>query len=110
MTATEVRLLSETEFQSTFTAPMIRLQQDEEPPFDFWSYFDRIPAADFCGHDCSSGRVTYVYRHPSSRFEHVLVDSDSRDVFMVLVLDRESNVVLGHRLLNLPALYGLTDE
>ena len=89
---------------------MVRVQQDDQPPFDFWGYFDQIPSADFSGHDCSSGSVTYVYRHPSGRFEHVLVDSDTRDVFMVVVLDRQNGVVLGHRLLDLPRLYGLTDD
>jgi hypothetical protein len=89
---------------------MKRVAQDEEPPFDFWSYFEQIPSADFAGHDCSSGRVTYVYRDPSGRFEHVLVDSETRDVFMVLVLDRERHTVFGHRLLDLPALYGLRQE
>jgi hypothetical protein len=103
-------VLSETEFQNTFGAPMKRAAQDDEPPFEFWSYFEQIPSADFAGHDCSSGRVTYVYRDPSGRFEHVLVDSEARDVFMVLVLDRERHAVLGHRLLDLPALYGLTQE
>ena len=81
--------------------------QGEEPPFDFWPYFDSIPAADFEGHDCSAGAVTYVYRHPSGRFEHVLVDSEDRNVFMVLVLDRDAQTVVGHRLLDLPRLYGL---
>jgi hypothetical protein len=105
-----MRLLSEAEFQSTFASPMMRLAQDADPPFDFWPYFDEIPAEDFSGHDCSSGRVTYVYRDASGRFEHVLVDSENRDIFMVLVLDRETNVVLGHRLLDLPKLYGLTSD
>ena len=103
-------LLSEAEFRATFAAPMTRLPQDLEPPFDFWPYFDQIPRAEFSGHDCSSGTVTYVYRHPSGRFDHVLVDSKTPDVFMALVLDREAMVVLGHRLLDLPALYGLTRE
>ena len=97
-------LLSETDFQRTLAEPMTRVAANDEPPFDFWAYFDQIPDADFAGHDCSSGTVTYVYRHPSGRFEHVLVDSESRDVFMALVLDRERRVVLGHRLLDLPAL------
>ena len=100
-------LLSEREFQRTFAEPMTRVAQNEEPSFDFWVYFDQIPDADFSGHDCSSGTVTYVYRHPSGRFEHVLVDSETRDVFMVLVLDCDRRVVLGHRLLDLPTLYGL---
>jgi hypothetical protein len=103
-------LLSEAEFQRTFANPMTRVAQDEQPLFDFWPYFDQIPSADFSGHDCASGNVTYVYRNPSGRFDHVLVDSETRDVFMVLVLDRDMGAVLGHKLLDLPALYGLKQD
>ena len=87
---------------------MQRVGSGEEPPFDFWPYFEAIPAADFEGYDCSAGSVTYAWRHPDGRYEHVLINADDRDVFMVLVLGRHAKRVVGHRLLNLPALYGLT--
>ena len=87
---------------------MVRVK-DEAPPFDFWPYFDAIPNGDFEGFDCSPGEVTYVYRTSDERFEHILVNSTDRNVFMALVLDRAANAVLGHRLLNLPVLYGLRD-
>ena len=102
-----MKRLSESDFQVTFAAPMQRLRGEAAPPFDFWPYFDAIPPADFEGYDCAAGRVTHVYRHPGGRYEHVLVDSSDPDVFMVLVLDRQARQVVGHRLLNLPALYGL---
>ena len=103
-------LLSEAEFRHTLAEPMTRVSQDEKPAFDFWPYFDQIPTADFSDHDCSSGNVACVYRHPSGRFEHVLVDSETRNVFMVLVLDRDRLAVLGHRLLDLPTLYGVKQD
>src|SRR5688572_4933727 len=103
-------MLSAAEFNETFKPPMQRAGPDEGPPFDFWPYVEAIPEADYGGHDCSDGSVTYVYRDPSGRYEHVLLDSDDRDVFMVVVLDREAKRVLGHRLLDLPTLYGLDAE
>lgn len=42
----EAKLRSEAQFNSTFGASMLRLSRDEEPPFDFWSYFNRIPSSD----------------------------------------------------------------
>jgi hypothetical protein len=103
-------LLSEAEFLATFNAPMRQAGPDDEPPFDFWEYVEAIPARDFEGRDCSEGSVRTVYRDASGRYEHVLIDSDDREVFMVVVLDRESKTVLGHRLLDLPRLYGLRDD
>lgn len=86
---------------------MQRLPPSGEPPFDYWDYFDSIPSADFEQHDCSAGTVTYVWEHPTRRFQHVLVDSEDKNVFMVLVLDIDSQSVLGHRILDLNQEYGL---
>jgi hypothetical protein len=99
--------LSESEYSNTFQSPMRRVPAEEGPPFDFWPYVDLIPQADYEGHDCSAGKVRWVYQHPTGRYEHVLISSENKDIFMVLVLDRKNGVVLGHRLLNLLTEYGL---
>jgi len=99
--------LSEEEFFATMEEPMRRLSQGAEIPFDFWNYFEAIPLADFAGVDCSAGVVTYVWEHPDGNFQHVLVDSEQKNVFMVLVLDLTSRSVLGHRLLNIGREYGI---
>lgn len=44
---------------------------------------------------------------PNGNCQHVLVNSEDKNVFMVLVLDLASRSVLGHRLLNLNQEYGL---
>ena len=103
-------LLSEPEFLGTFTAPMRQVGGDDEPPFDFWPYVDAIPDGDFEGRDCSEGAVSLAWRNATGRYEHVLIDSDDPEVFMVVVLDRESKTVVGHHLLDLPRLYGLRDD
>ena len=89
--------------------PTQRLGLDEEPPFDFWPYFEAVPVEDFEDYDCSPGAVTYVWQVAGGRYQHVLVNSDDRDVFMVLVLDLQTNQVAGHHLLDLPGLYALRD-
>lgn len=99
--------LSEAEYLATMAEPMTRLPSTARAPFLFWDYFDAIPSEDFEGHDCSEGRVNYVWQDPSKSFLHVLVDSDDKNVFMVLVLDIPNGRVLGHRLLDLNREYGL---
>jgi hypothetical protein len=101
-------LLSEEKYRQTFAPPMTRVLGNEAPPFNFWPYFEQIPLGDFAGHDCSPGIVTYVLRDPSERYEHVLVDSERRDILMALVLDRENLTVVGHRLLELPGMSELS--
>ena len=81
---------------------------DSEPPFDFWPYFDQIPASHFRGHDCSEGTVDYAYTTDCGSYQHVLINSQTKNVFMVLVLDLHHSSVLGHRLLNLNDEYGIS--
>lgn len=107
--ATRVRRLTEAEFKATSGEPMRRVAPDEGPVFDFWPYFEAIPEEDFEGFDCSAGSVSWVWEHPDGLYQHVLVDSEDRDVFMVLVLDLGVKLVIGHRLLDLPREYGLRD-
>ncbi len=100
--------LSEAEYKSTFSEPMKRLGQDENPLFDFWAYFDLIPIEDFEGFHCSEGNVDYAWRNATDSFDHVLINSEDNNVFMVLVLDLKNKKVVGHRLLNLDKEYGIS--
>jgi hypothetical protein len=42
-----------------------------------------------------------------NHFQHVLVNSEDKNLFMILVLDIANRKVLGHRLLELNLEYGL---
>jgi hypothetical protein len=66
-----------------------------------------IPPEDFGGHDFSAGAVPYAWRMPDSTYEHVLVQCETPNVFLVLVLDLIGRSVAGHHLLDLNRLYGL---
>lgn len=102
--------LSESEFKSTAGSPMRRLGPEAEPPADVWPYFEEIPPEDFEGHDCSDGSVTYVWENPEGSYQHVLVDSRVKNVFMALVLDVHGRRVVGHHLLDLRRLSGVKKE
>lgn len=75
---------------------------------DFWDYFDTLPAEDLGGHDFSEGRVSSVYAMLGTAYQHVLVECDTPDVFLVLVLDVPAGAVAGHHLLDLNRIYGLS--
>ncbi|WP_433614908.1 hypothetical protein ACQP2P_09970 [Dactylosporangium sp. CA-139114] len=96
-----MRLLSEDEYRATMEPEPVQLGPDDEPPFDFWPYFDEIPEADLRGHDFSEGQVTYAWHMPRGNRQHVLVNCERANVFLVIVLDLNHNVVLGHYLLDI---------
>lgn len=99
--------LTEPEFRATFADPMQRVALDAEPPVQFWAYFDAIPADDFASHDCSVGSVSYAWTDATGSFQHVLIDTEDKNIFMAIVLDLRNASILGHRLLNLNHEYGL---
>ncbi|MBK6370258.1 MAG: hypothetical protein IPF64_10655 [Flavobacteriales bacterium] len=93
------------EFMNEVGSPLRRLPEDAVPPFDFWDYVERIPVEDYAG--CNSlGTVQYVYEDPAQRYLLVNLDTDDKNVFMVVVLDIRSNCVHGHLLLDLNKEYG----
>lgn len=100
--------LNQSEFDATYSDPMRRVPLDAEPPFDFWVYFDEIPEDEFQGHDCSECAVDYAYTSGCGNFQHVLLNSQTQNVFMVLVLNLGQQEVVGHRLLNLNDEYGIS--
>ena len=63
-----------------------------------------IPASDFGGHDFSDGNVNYAWQMPAGHRQHVLVNCETPNVFLVLVLDLTAGEVLGHYLLD---IYGV---
>ncbi|XVU23970.1 hypothetical protein ACQPZJ_43165 [Actinoplanes sp. CA-054009] len=102
-----VRHLTEAEFKATTAPEPERVGVDEPPPFDFWEYFEAIPAEDFREHDFSAGRVSNAWTMRGTGYQHVLVECERPNVFLVLVLDVPARVVTGHHLLDLNRLYGL---
>lgn len=102
----KVTYLDEPAFQATFVEPIQSVENDVDPVLDFWPYFAAIPPEDFNGHDCSAGLVDSVYRM-SDRFEHVMVRSNTKNVFMTIVIDLRDESVAGHRLMDFNELYGL---
>jgi hypothetical protein len=102
-----MKLLTEPEFRARFADPMRQVPLDAEPPFDFWGYFDSISSTDFAGHDCSASRVSYSWIDATGHFQHVLINTEDKNTFMVVVLDLSNRSVFGHRLLDLNHEYGL---
>ena len=101
------RALSEEEFERFFEPPMRDVTTTADPILDIWPYVDSLDSSelgDIIAHD-----VAFVYRHPKDGFEHVLIDTCAEDVHLVIVVDRQERVIVGHHLLNLRKKYGLLD-
>jgi hypothetical protein len=88
-----MKRLSEDEYLATMGATPRRVLPEEPPPVDFWPYFDQLTADELDGHDFSEGRVTFVWEMPG--WQHVLVDSEETNTFLVLVLNLDTRKFTG---------------
>lgn len=76
-------------------------------PVDIWPYVDEIPRDDVLPFDITGQDVEYVYRTSDDRFDHVLIPSKTKNVYLVVVVDLQAQSVYGHHVLNLNEKYGL---
>ncbi|HEY7119980.1 MAG TPA: hypothetical protein VH475_25555 [Tepidisphaeraceae bacterium] len=100
-------LLGEEQFLATFAAPMRNVTDETTNVIDIWPYVDSVPAEDLRGHEVYDRFAEYVYRDASGRFDHVLVMTKTKNVYLAVVVDLHHATVFGHHLLDLNEKYGL---
>jgi hypothetical protein len=103
----DTRLLTDDEFHATFVAPMRNVMGQGMDVPDIWPYVDSILPSDLEGHAVYDGLVAYVYRSADGRFDHVLVMTRTKNVYLAVVVDLTHDAIYGHRLLDINRLYGL---
>jgi hypothetical protein len=100
-------LLDDEAFQRTFVSPMRDVTANAEPLVDVWPYISAIPTADLGPVAYRIGEVDYVYRSGDDRFDHILVAAMVQHLYLVIVVARDTQTILGHHLLDLDEKYGL---
>ena len=103
----QTRRLTKSEFKATCTPKMHNVTETATDVLDIWPYVDSVAAADLEGHSINDGLVEYVYRSAENRFDHVLVVTRTKNVYLVVVVDLACDSIYGHMLLDLNREYGL---
>ena len=103
----KTRLLDEIEFKATLAGPMRDVLETATNVIDIWPYVAAIPKSDLFGHQWVDGVVEHVYRNASETYDHVLVFTKSKNVYLAVIVDLRRDEILGHYLLDLNELYGL---
>lgn len=98
--------LSKSKFKETTTPKMHNVTETAEPVLDIWPYVDAVPAEDLGGHAVKD--VEFVYRSEDDRFEHVLIATATKNVYLCIIVDIANTEILGHYFFDLNAEYGLT--
>lgn len=99
--------LTKEEFLSCFEAPMVDVGGQEANDVDIWTYVDCVSKPS----DISDVfDVAHVYQDAKGRFDQVLIATNRKNVFLVIVVDLEHRSVFGHRFLDLSYEYGLKSD
>jgi hypothetical protein len=99
--------LDEAAFKATFAPNMRNVVETLTGVLDIWPYVDSVPSSDLEGHTIHDHFVEAVYRGEDGRFDHVLVMTTTRNVYLVVVVDLARPAIHGHRILDLNREYGL---
>ena len=94
------------EFQQAFQVPMRNVTETAEPLLDIWPYVEAIPVPDLAGLVVAD--VAYVYRSAGALFEHILITTTRKNVFLVVIITLAAPSIYGHYLLDLGELYDLS--
>ena len=103
----QTRQLTENEFKTTMTPNMHNVTETATDVLDIWPYVDAVPATDLEGYSIYDRFVDVVYRSDDDRFDHVLVMTKTKNVYLTVVVDLAHDSICGHRLLDLNREYGL---
>jgi hypothetical protein len=101
------RRFTEEEFKATMTPKMHNVQEIATDVLDIWPYVHAVPSDDLEDHVIYEPFVDGVYRTEDDRFDHVMVMTKTKNVYLVVVVDLASDSFHGHWLLDLNREYGL---
>lgn len=104
----KTRRLTEDDFKATMTPKMHNVQDSATDVLDIWPYVHLVPSDDLEGHVIYEPFFDGVHRTEDDRFDHVLVMTKTKNVYLVVVVDLASDDFHGHRLLDLNREYGLS--
>lgn len=100
--------LTEEEFKSKFGNGMIDVTDSAEPVLDIWPYVRELNEQNIVADSILNGElVEHVYRTGTSTFDHILLSGSWSNEYVVLVVDLNNCVIVGHYILDLNSEYGL---
>ena len=92
---------------ATIARPVGKLLEVEPDAIEVWPYVDAISDAELRGFSIEGNDVECVFRGSDAHYDHVLIPTTTWNTYLVVIVDREANAVLGHHVLYRNELYDL---
>lgn len=101
-----IKLLTETEFKSTFTCKMLDVTDIAEPVVDIWPYVKQLMLDKIVEQYAFENElVEKVYRNQNNTYDQILLPSSDKNVFIVILVDLFNKKINGHYRLDLNEEY-----
>jgi hypothetical protein len=102
-------MLTDKEYKSTMTPKMFDVTQTAEPIVDIWDYVEKLTADKIVNeYTFKNNLVETVYRNQTNTFDHVLLPTPDKDIFIVIIVDLINKNIKGYFRLDLNVEYSLT--
>jgi hypothetical protein len=103
-----IQELTKEEFLSTMSAKMINVTETAEPVVDIWPYVSELTAAGIVSKIVYERQfVEKVYRNVNQCLDQILLPTSDENVFIVIVINFDKRIIVGHYTLDLADEYGL---
>ena len=100
--------LTEAEFKATMQEPMVDVTTSPGDVVDIWPYVASVArSVSLPALVLEKELVDHVYRSGDGVHDHVLLPTEKKNRFFVIIVDRTKSAVTGHHILDLNHLYGI---
>lgn len=104
----EVRQLSETQYMCTMGSKMNDVTESAELLVNIWNYAKQLLKDNLISeYGFSKKYVEVVYENNEHTYQHILLFTNRKNVYAVVIVDIVHKTIVGHYILDLNEKYGL---
>jgi hypothetical protein len=101
--------LTKTEYISTMDGGMTDVTDIANPTVDIWNYVSYLVKENVViDYVFTNNLVEKVYRNSTNSFDHILLPTNDKNIFVIVIVDLNKSSIYGHYGLDLNKEYGLT--
>lgn len=105
----DVKELSEDQYICTMRSKMNNVTESVEPLVNIWNYAKQLLKNNLISeYGFSQKYVEAVYENNEHTYQHILLFTNQKNSYAVIIVDIIHKTILGHYILDLNEKYGLT--
>lgn len=95
--------ITKEKYESTMINKMIDVTDSEKPMFNIWPYINDLKKVRIIPKKIDESNIVHkVYRNTDEHFEHILLNTDKRNKYVVIVANLNKHKVKGYYIVDLP--------